>query len=80
MTIDITVQERTLDEHKKLVDKIMKRDKKRQKMIDAAGLDYECPDIVSSLSYILLAILAFMSQVKIKLRIHSSYMLDWLCR
>ncbi|XP_050211133.1 uncharacterized RNA-binding protein C1827.05c [Mercurialis annua] len=39
-------KDRTLEEHKKLVEKIMKRDKKRQKKIDAAGLDYECPEMV----------------------------------
>jgi len=40
-------QERTLEEHKKLVDRVMKRDKKRRKKIEAAGIDYECPEIVS---------------------------------
>jgi len=40
-------QERTLEEQKKLVDRVMKRDKKRRKKIEAAGIDYECPDIVS---------------------------------
>ncbi|XVE99081.1 hypothetical protein REPUB_Repub03eG0165900 [Reevesia pubescens] len=39
---------RTLEEHKKLVEKITKRDQKRQKRIEAAGIDYECPEIVSS--------------------------------
>ncbi|KAJ9175392.1 hypothetical protein P3X46_013954 [Hevea brasiliensis] len=38
--------DRTLEEHKKLVEKIMKKGQKRQKMIEAAGLDYECPEIV----------------------------------
>ena len=42
------VQDRTLEEHKKLVEKIMKRDRKRQRKIDAAGLDYECPEVVRS--------------------------------
>lgn len=27
----------------------MKRDKKRRKKIEAAGIDYECPDIVRKL-------------------------------
>ncbi|KAJ9159835.1 hypothetical protein P3X46_025299 [Hevea brasiliensis] len=40
-------KDRTLEEHKKLVEKIMKRGQKRQKMIEAAGLDYECPEIVA---------------------------------
>ncbi|KAL3731945.1 hypothetical protein ACJRO7_028756 [Eucalyptus globulus] len=39
-------KERTLEEHKKLVNGIMQRDKKRRKKIEAAGIDYECPDIV----------------------------------
>ncbi|KAK3205275.1 hypothetical protein Dsin_019321, partial [Dipteronia sinensis] len=41
-------KERTLMEHKKLVDKILKRDQKRRKRIEAAGIEYECPEIVSS--------------------------------
>ncbi|XWS75340.1 hypothetical protein CRYUN_Cryun01aG0078100 [Craigia yunnanensis] len=43
------VKLRTLEEHKKLVEKIIKRDQKRQKMIEAAGIDYECPEIVGSI-------------------------------
>ncbi|KAH1030457.1 hypothetical protein J1N35_042631 [Gossypium stocksii] len=39
---------RTLEEHKKLVEKIIKRDTKRRKRIEAAGIDYECPEIVGS--------------------------------
>ncbi|XP_062091875.1 uncharacterized RNA-binding protein C1827.05c [Humulus lupulus] len=42
-------KERTLDERKKLVDKIIKRDGKRRKMIEAAGIDYECPEIVGNM-------------------------------
>ena len=42
----ITFQERTLDEHKKLVARILKRDQARKKRIRAAGIDYECPEIV----------------------------------
>lgn len=42
----IIVQERTLDDHKKLVEGILKRDKKRRKRIEAAGIDYECPEMV----------------------------------
>ncbi|KAK7290799.1 hypothetical protein RIF29_05505 [Crotalaria pallida] len=41
-------KERTLEEHNKLVEKIMKRDKKRRKRIEAAGIDYECPEIVGN--------------------------------
>ena len=40
------IQERTLKEHKKLVEKIIKRDLKRQKKIETAGVEYECPEIV----------------------------------
>ncbi|KAI8563495.1 hypothetical protein RHMOL_Rhmol03G0114900 [Rhododendron molle] len=39
-------KERTLEEHKKLVEGILKRDKRRRKKIEAAGIDYECPEIV----------------------------------
>ncbi|KAI4345340.1 hypothetical protein L6164_012472 [Bauhinia variegata] len=41
-------KERTLEEHKKFVEKILKRDQKRRKRIEAAGIDYECPEIVGS--------------------------------
>ncbi|KAK4783865.1 hypothetical protein SAY86_018233 [Trapa natans] len=41
-------KERTLEEHSKLVKGILKRDKKRRKKIEAAGIDYECPEIVGS--------------------------------
>ncbi|XP_048322104.1 uncharacterized protein LOC125419684 [Ziziphus jujuba] len=41
-------KERTLEEHKKLVEQIIKRDEKRRKRIEAAGIDYECPEIVGS--------------------------------
>jgi hypothetical protein len=38
-----------LEEHEKLVEKILKRDIKRRKRIEAAGIEYECPEIVSFL-------------------------------
>ncbi|KAL7228549.1 hypothetical protein ACSBR2_007298 [Camellia fascicularis] len=41
-------KERTLEEHKKLVGEILKRDQKKRKKIEAAGIDYECPEIVGS--------------------------------
>ncbi|KAJ1376972.1 putative RNA-binding protein, partial [Sesbania bispinosa] len=41
--------ERTLEEHNKLVEKILKRDKKRRKRIEATGIDYECPEIMGSI-------------------------------
>lgn len=52
------VQERTLEEHMKLVQKILKRDEKRRKRIEAAGIDYEWPEIVS-----ILLLYAFQSAV-----------------
>ncbi|KAJ6432986.1 hypothetical protein OIU84_020091 [Salix udensis] len=39
-------KERTLDEHRRLVVRIMKQDQKRRKKIEAAGLDYECPEFL----------------------------------
>ncbi|KAL3523548.1 hypothetical protein ACH5RR_016382 [Cinchona calisaya] len=39
-------KERTLAEHRKLVEGVMKRDQKRRKRIEAAGIDYQCPEIV----------------------------------
>ncbi|GAA0164530.1 hypothetical protein LIER_20138 [Lithospermum erythrorhizon] len=41
-------KERTLDEQKKLVEGIVKRDQKRRRKIEAAGIEYECPEIVGS--------------------------------
>ncbi|ESR43878.1 hypothetical protein CICLE_v10013752mg [Citrus x clementina] len=37
---------RTLEEHKKLMEKILKHDQKRRKRIEAASIEYECPEIV----------------------------------
>ncbi|PIN05496.1 Nucleolar RNA-binding protein NIFK [Handroanthus impetiginosus] len=42
-------KERTLEQQQKLIAGIMKRDKKRRKRIEAAGIDYECPEIVGSI-------------------------------
>jgi nucleolar protein 15 len=42
-------KERTLAEHRKLIDRVMKRDQKRRKRIEAAGIEYECPKIVGNL-------------------------------
>ncbi|KAG5052113.1 hypothetical protein GLYMA_02G173000v4 [Glycine max] len=42
-------KERTLKEHQKLVDKVLKHDQKRRKRIEAAGIDYECPEIVGNI-------------------------------
>ncbi|KVI09594.1 Nucleotide-binding, alpha-beta plait, partial [Cynara cardunculus var. scolymus] len=41
-------KERTFEEHRKLVDGILKRDQRRRKKIEAAGIDYEYPEIVGS--------------------------------
>ncbi|KAM7469387.1 hypothetical protein LguiA_007570 [Lonicera macranthoides] len=41
-------KERTFEEHSKLVEAILKRDQKRRKRIEAAGIDYEPPEIVGS--------------------------------
>ncbi|KAJ4964305.1 hypothetical protein NE237_024244 [Protea cynaroides] len=42
-------KERTLKEHKKLVERILKRNQKRKKKIEAAGIEYECPEIAGSI-------------------------------
>ncbi|KAL2249335.1 UNVERIFIED_CONTAM: putative RNA-binding protein.05c [Sesamum indicum] len=39
-------KERTLEQQQKLVAGIMRRDQKRRKRIEAAGIHYECPEIV----------------------------------
>ncbi|XP_019706171.1 uncharacterized protein [Elaeis guineensis] len=39
-------KERTMEEHQRMVQGILKRDEKRRKQIKAAGIDYECPDFV----------------------------------
>ncbi|KAF5742567.1 RNA-binding (RRM/RBD/RNP motifs) family protein isoform 1 [Tripterygium wilfordii] len=39
-------KERTLDECKKLAENTLKRDRKRRKRIESAGIEYECPEIV----------------------------------
>jgi len=40
------MQDRTLEEHQKLLKTILKKDKKRRKKLEAAGIEYECPVIV----------------------------------
>lgn len=42
------IQEKSLKEHKKFLEKIRMRDLKRKKKIAAAGIDYECPEFVRS--------------------------------
>ncbi|XP_075496873.1 putative RNA-binding protein C1827.05c [Primulina tabacum] len=39
-------KEKTFEQQQKLVTAILKRDKKRRKRIEAAGIDYKCPEIV----------------------------------
>ncbi|KFK24904.1 hypothetical protein AALP_AA8G040100 [Arabis alpina] len=41
-------KERTLEEHRKMLQKVVKRDKKRRASIEAAGIDYECPELVGN--------------------------------
>ncbi|CAA3024543.1 uncharacterized RNA-binding [Olea europaea subsp. europaea] len=41
-------KERTLEEHKKLVERIMKTDQRRRKRIEASGIDYDCPEIIGN--------------------------------
>ena len=41
-------QDKTVEEHKKMLEGIVKRDEKRRKRIKAAGIDYECPAPVSN--------------------------------
>ncbi|XP_021714050.1 uncharacterized RNA-binding protein C1827.05c-like [Chenopodium quinoa] len=38
-------KDRTLEEHKKLLKTILKKDRKRRSKIEAAGIDYECPEV-----------------------------------
>ncbi|KAK3121669.1 hypothetical protein QOZ80_8BG0658600 [Eleusine coracana subsp. coracana] len=42
-------KDRTVAEHKKMVEGIVKRDEKRRKRIKAAGIDYECPALIGSI-------------------------------
>ncbi|KAF3678099.1 putative agmatine coumaroyltransferase-2-like [Capsicum annuum] len=42
-------KERTLEDHNKLVEGILKREKKRRKRIKVAGIDYECPEMVGAI-------------------------------
>uniref|UniRef100_A0A1J3HGT7 RRM domain-containing protein n=2 Tax=Noccaea caerulescens TaxID=107243 RepID=A0A1J3HGT7_NOCCA len=41
-------KERTLEEHRKLLHKVVKREKRRRKNIEAAGIEYECPELVGN--------------------------------
>lgn len=40
-----------------MVEEILKRDKKRRKRIEAAGIDYECPEIVRTYELHLFSVL-----------------------
>uniref|UniRef100_A0A804IDT7 RRM domain-containing protein n=1 Tax=Musa acuminata subsp. malaccensis TaxID=214687 RepID=A0A804IDT7_MUSAM len=39
-------KERTVEEHQRMIKGILKRDEKRRNRIKAAGVEYECPDLV----------------------------------
>ncbi|CAH8324459.1 unnamed protein product [Eruca vesicaria subsp. sativa] len=41
-------KERTLEEHRKMLHKVVKRDQKRRKRIEAAGIEYQCPELVGN--------------------------------
>ncbi|PWA45782.1 RNA-binding (RRM/RBD/RNP motifs) family protein [Artemisia annua] len=41
-------KERTSEEHQKLINGILKREEKRKRKIEAAGIDYKCPEIFGS--------------------------------
>lgn len=75
-------QERTAEEHKKLVEKVKKRDLKRQKRIEAAGIEYKCPEIVRIKSLVLsriAAIVLYLTPVCNSLFCYSSFF-SILCR
>lgn len=48
----IYLQERTVEEHQRMIKGILKRDEKRRNRIKAAGVEYECPDLVSESAYL----------------------------
>jgi len=39
-------KDKSVEEHKKMVEGIVKRDEKRRKRIQAAGIDYKCPALI----------------------------------
>ena len=44
----ISFQEKTVEEHQHMVQKILSREKSCRKRVAAAGIDYEFPDFVST--------------------------------
>lgn len=67
-----------MEEHRKLVEKILKRDQKRRKRIEDAGIEYECPEIVSSkcLLFSLVRVvwpIAFICVVTVKINIKEKH-------
>ncbi|CAL9173677.1 unnamed protein product [Musa hybrid cultivar] len=44
--INQRTKERTVEEHQRMIKGILKRDEKRRNRIKAAGVEYECPDLV----------------------------------
>jgi len=41
-------KDKTVEQHKRMLEGIVKRDEKRRKRIKAAGIDYECPPLIGS--------------------------------
>uniref|UniRef100_A0A453B5J6 RRM domain-containing protein n=2 Tax=Aegilops tauschii subsp. strangulata TaxID=200361 RepID=A0A453B5J6_AEGTS len=41
-------KDKTVEEHKRMLEGIVKRDENRRKRIKAAGIDYECPPLIGS--------------------------------
>ncbi|CAL9115217.1 unnamed protein product [Musa acuminata var. zebrina] len=44
-------KERTVEEHQRMIKGILKRDEKRRNRIKAAGVEYECPDLVGLIQH-----------------------------
>ena len=69
-----------------MVDKIVKRDEKRRKRIKAAGIDYECPPLVSNTALLafwlikLLALACSESKVSLVYESNIAVLLNHLCR
>ncbi|XP_072955100.1 uncharacterized protein [Typha angustifolia] len=45
-------KEKTAEEHRRMIQGILKQDEKRHKRIKAAGIDYECPDFVGHIQLV----------------------------
>lgn len=64
------IQEKSLKEHKKFLEKIRMRDLKRQKKIAAAGIDYECPEFVRSYTLFMFVISCCTSIFTLQIKIN----------